>query len=616
MSQREAEVLQAIAGHLSNTQIASRLHISVRTVESHVSSLLRKFGVPDRRALAELAPAAAARPPAGAGDGPVAGLPATRTAFIGRDREQAAILEALACGRVVSLVGPGGVGKTRLAVRTAETVATQFPFGGVFVDLVPVREGFVTQAVAALLGITERPGRSLDAALHEYLSRGRSLLVLDNCEHLLAVVAAFVEKLLADCPGLTVLATSRERLAVPGERTVTIPPLSLVAEGTDDAEGSEAEALFIDRARATDPEFTASPAVVGKVCARLDGVPLAIELAAARSASLGVDGLLAGLDDHLRLLAGSRGGQERHRSLRTVIDWSYDLLDENERVMFRRVGAFVGGFDLDAAAAVWPDGNRGMVADLVGRLTDKSLLRHRRGPDGSRWQMLETIRAYALDRLAASGEEAEVRDAHLNWAACVSADLEQRAEAGQQWRSAFDTVADDLRAALARNPGPENGGVSHGLARALGHLAYARRFMLESREHYEAAAARAPGPLDAAADLRAAADVARTAGHTPAAFDLLLAAADQARSAGDNSARTAALAYAAAIADRFAEDFPEKVPHERLCELTDEAARGCPSSDPVCTAYVTAAGAWTAPPEKTVPDPALASQALAAARRT
>jgi len=391
MSQREAEVLEAIAAHLSNTQIASRLHISVRTVESHVSSLLRKFGVPDRRALAELAPAAAARPPAGTGDGPVAGLPATRTAFIGRDREQAAILKALAGSRVASLVGPGGVGKTRLAIRTAEATATQYPFGAVFVDLVPVREGFVTQAVAALLGITERPGRSLDAALHEYLARGRSLLVLDNCEHLLAVVAAFVEKLLADCPGLTVLATSRERLAVPGERAVTIPPLSLVAEGTDDAEGSEAEALFIDRARATDPEFTASPAVVGKVCARLDGVPLAIELAAARSASLGADGLLAGLDDHLRLLAGSRGGQERHRSLRAVIDWSYDLLDENERVMFRRVGAFVGGFDLDAAAAVWPDGNRGMVADLVGRLTDKSLLRHRRGPDGSRWQMLETI---------------------------------------------------------------------------------------------------------------------------------------------------------------------------------------------------------------------------------
>jgi len=126
--------------------------------------------------------------------------------------------------------------------------------------------------------------------------------------------------------------------------------------------------------------------------------------------------------------------------------------------MFRRVGAFVGGFDLDAATAVWPDGNRGMVADLVGRLTDKSLLRHRRGPDGSRWQMLETIRAYALDRLAASGEEAAVRDAHLIWAASVSAYLEQRAETGQQWRSAFDTVADDLRAALTRNPCPGDGG--------------------------------------------------------------------------------------------------------------------------------------------------------------
>src|SRR5262249_53430221 len=161
------------------------------------------------------------------------------------------------------------------------------------------------------------------------------------------------------------------------------------------------------------------------------------------------------------------------------------------------------------------------------------------------------------DRLAASGEEAAVRDAHLNWAACVSADLERRAETGQQWRSAFDTVADDLRAALARNPGPGNGRGRHGLARAPGHPPHAPRFMLESREHYEAAAARAPGPLHAAADLRAAADVARTAGHTPAAFDLLLAAADQGKTAGDSSARNSALAYAASIADRFAEDLPE-----------------------------------------------------------
>ena len=560
--------------------------------------------------------AVAARPPPGTGAGLVAGLPTARTSFIGRDREQAMVLAALADNRVVSLVGPGGVGKTRLAARAAEAAAASYPFGAVFVDLVPVREGFVSQAVAALLGVIEGPGRSLDSALQDHLARGQSLLVLDNCEHLLEVVAPFLEKLLANCADLAVLATSRERLAISGERTVTVPPLSLISDGTGSTVGSEAEALFIDRALANDPDFAATPAVVGEVCARLDGVPLAIELAAARSASLGVDGLLAGLDDHLRLLAGSRGAHERHRSLRAVIDWSHDLLDGAERAMFRRAGAFIGGFDLDAAVAVSADGNRGTVADLIGRLTDKSLLTHRRGPEGSRWQMLETIRAYALDRLAESDEEEPVRDAHLTWAASVAEDLERHVETAQQWRAAFDTVADDLRAALARVPGPGTEDVSHRLARALAHLAYARRFMVEAREHYRAAAARTPNLSQAAADLRAAADVAMTEGHGAAAFGLLLESAERAQNAGDDSARAAALAYAVTIADRFAAEFPEEVPHDRLRELLDEAARVCPADDQVAAAYLAAAAAWIAQPEKTVPDPALSSDALAAARLT
>jgi len=569
-------------------------------------------------ATAAAATPAASSPPGAAGPGRVTGLPTARTSFIGRDQEQALVLAALAGSRVVSLVGPGGVGKTRLAARVAEAAAASYPSGAVFVDLVPVREGFISQALAALLGVTEGPGRSLDTALHEYLGRGRSLLVLDNCEHLLDVVAPFVEKLVANCGDLTILATSRERLAIPGERRVTIPPLSLVpggTGGTGGAAGSEAAVLFIDRARASDPDFTAAAAVVSEVCARLDGVPLAIELAAARSASLGVDGLLAGLDDHLRLLAGSRGAHQRHRSLRAVIDWSHDLLDADERAMFRRAGAFIGGFDLDAAAAVAGDSSRGAVADLVGRLADKSLLTHRHGPEGSRWQMLETIRAYALDRLAESDEETAVRDAHLRWAASISGDLERRAQTARPWWAAFDTVADDLRAALGRDPGPAARSVSHQLARALGHLAYARRFMVESREHYRAAAERAPNPGEAACDLRRAADVAMTEGHGAVAFELLLASAQRAAIAGHDSARTAALAYAVIIADRFAAEFPAEIPHDRLRQLLDEATRSCPPDDLVAAAYVAAAAAWIAQPEKTVPDPDLSGEALAAARR-
>jgi DNA-binding CsgD family transcriptional regulator len=220
MSQREAEVLEALGAHLSNAQIAGRLHISVRTVESHVSSLLRKFGVADRRELAELAQAVlapAARPPAAP-----RGLPALWTSFVGRDYERDAIVAALKTSRLVSLIGPGGVGKTRLAVEVAREATFSFPSGCAFIDLVPVTGEFVTQAVAALLEVTEEPGQLLDKAVLDHLASGRWLLVFDNCEHLLAVVAAFAERILAACPGVTVLVTSQERLAVPGEHAVPV----------------------------------------------------------------------------------------------------------------------------------------------------------------------------------------------------------------------------------------------------------------------------------------------------------------------------------------------------------------------------------------------------------
>jgi predicted ATPase/transcriptional regulator with XRE-family HTH domain len=563
----------------------------------------------------------AAQPPERPAAGPmrpaIAGLPAMRTSFIGRERLRATISAALADSQLVTLVGPGGVGKTRLAARLAEQAAPGYGLGAVFIDLVPVREGFISQAVAAQLGVTEGPGRSLDAALHEYLARGPSLLVLDNCEHLLEVVAPFVEKLLANCADLTVLATSRERLAIPGERTVIVPPLSLAGNGRTGTAGSEAETLFFDRARANDPGFSAAAQVVGEICARLDGVPLAIELAAARSASLGADGLLAGLDDYLRLLAGSRGAQARHRSLRAVIDWSHDLLEPDERVMFRRMGAFIGGFDLDAAAAVSPDVGRGAVADLIGRLTDKSLLTHHRGPEGSRWQMLETIHAYAVDRLAESDDQLAVHDAHLTWAAGLAAELERRVQAPDGWRAAFDAVADDLRVALRREPANAQArAVSHRLARALGHLAYARRFMVEARTHYQAAAALADRSDEAAVDLRTAADVAMVQGHGTIAFGLLLTAADRAGAGGDSSARASCLGYAVTIADRFAAEFTAEVPHDQLRSLLDDAAAAAGPGDPVASAYVAAARAWIAHAEKTVPDLALASAALAAARLT
>ncbi|MGW0068095.1 ATP-binding protein [Streptosporangium sandarakinum] len=616
VSAREAEVLEALGARLSNSEIASRLHISVRTVESHVSSLLRKYGVADRRALAALAGGAAppeAAPPGrtAAPPGRMAGLPAALTSFVGRERERAAVLAAFGESRLVTLLGPGGVGKTRLAAVVAGDAAPSFPAGGAFVDLVPVGGGFVAQAVAAALGVTERPRQPLEDAVAERLGRGRSLLVLDNCEHLLDAVAGFVERTLSVCPGARVLVTSRERLGVPGERIVPVAPLPVA---------SDAERLFLDRAAAADPGFTADPAVVAELCARLDGMPLAIELAAARSASLGADGLLATLDDVLRLLAGGRGAVERHRSLRAVIGWSHDLLGEEERTLFRRLAVFTGGFDLDAAVAVTRGGGRGPVADVLGRLVDKSLVVRRGGE--SRWRLLETVRAFAADRLAAAGETDETRRRHLEWAAATATALEDRTAGATAlpdpraggWRDDFDAVADDLRAALAGSP-PGPGAVPHRLARALGRLCYARRFLTESLDHYREAAERAPDPGEAARDLRSAADGAHAvapAGHH--AFESLLASADRARAAGDGDAVAVALAAAVVTANRFSAGFPAEVPHERLSALLEEAAAAGDRGDPVVAALLAAAAAWNAGREKMAPDPVLAAAAAEAAR--
>ncbi|MFI0481704.1 ATP-binding protein [Actinomadura sp. 9N215] len=422
--------------------------------------------------------------------------------------------------------------------------------------------------------------------------------------------AAFAERILAACPGTRVLVTSRERLGVPGERSVPIAPLP----------GSDAEALFHDRALAADPRFVADPAVVAGLCARLDGMPLAIELAAARGASLGATGLLAALDDALRLLSGGRGGDERHRSLRAVLSWSHDLLDEEEKTLFRRLGVFAGAFDMDAAAAV--GGDRAGVADLLGRLVDKSLVVHVRGRV-SRWRLLETVRAFARAQLSAAGEEDEIGERHLGWAASAASTLEGRL-GDPAWREDFDAMAADLRFALAGAGGP--GEVPHRLASALAHLTFARRHLLESFAHYRTAAAIAPDAASAAADLRAGAGCAHVSTTSNQhVFELLLEAAEQARRAGDPRGRAIDLARAVETACRFPEAFETDVSRERLSGLLTDAfeaagAAGAAEAervdDPEVAACLAVARAWLDGPDRGAPDPASAPSALAAARTT
>ncbi len=532
ISVREAEVLNALGEHLTNAQIAQQLHISVRTVESHVSSLLRKLGATDRRELALRSDAHSVWSTPGlefSPDAPqVIGLPATWTTFVGRTAELAELSRALSTNRLVTLVGPGGVGKTRLAVVAASDNAGLFAGGGgVFVDLVPVSPDFVLHAVAAALGVVERPQDPLEEVVHERLRVGRILLVLDNCEHVVEAAADLVRSVLASCPEVVVLATSRERLGIAGEQVVPLSPLGLTAL-TDSGDESEASRLFTDRAGHAD----ADPAVVAEICRRVDGMPLAIELAAARSDSLGLDGLLAGLDDHLRMLSRSSPTGDRHGSMRTVIEWSHQLLGDTERAAFRRLGVFVGAFNLAAAAAVAGDGDTAAASDVIGRLADKSLLVHLRHATGSRWQMLETVHAYAHEQLVASGEGDEARSRHHSWAAATARELEQVLDA-PGWQERFDAVAGDLRSALRLPRALSSGTDAFELALSLGHLTYARRFLGEASHHFEAAVARAPDAASAVVALRSAANEAYAEMRGEKTFDLLQEAFARSSVAGD-----------------------------------------------------------------------------------
>ena len=339
-------------------------------------------------------------------------LPRRSARLIGRQGEMHRIDEALAVASVVTLVGPGGIGKTRLATAAAQVAEADFDGGAWLIELAAVaNSNDVPRAVADILDIHESPGRNLTEAAVAALRERRALLVLDNCEHVVDGAAALVHAVVDGCPLVQVLATSRERLGLDHERLIAVGPL--------DPSGSGAE-LFRERAQALDPTFdthTSRPDVE-EICRRLDGVPLAIELAAARTRTMPPADLLARLDNSLRLLTGGhRSGVEHHRTLRAAIQWSYDLLSPHEQLVFQRLSRFVGPFDLSAAEAIAAadDVDALHVDELVARLVDQSMVLVEPGPFGRRFQLLESMRQFGVEHLVASGEDDAVADRHVRW---------------------------------------------------------------------------------------------------------------------------------------------------------------------------------------------------------
>jgi predicted ATPase/DNA-binding SARP family transcriptional activator len=464
-----------------------------------------------------------------------AGLPVRLTPLVGRERELDAVADALTRSRLLTLTGPGGAGKTRLALAAAKSAEASFPDGVCWVELAQIDDpGIVGQAVASGLEVPDTPGQDPAEAVAGYIADHRVLLVLDNCEHLAGETAKLAENLLGACPGLAVLATSRETLGVEGEVNWRVPPLSLPATGPGVTAAalasSAAVVLFEQRARLVRPSFRVTDdnaAKVASICQRLDGLPLAIELAAARMRMLSSAQLAERLDDMFAVLVGgARSAPPRHQALHAALDWSHQLLDAHERVTFRRLAVFYGGFTLEAAERVAAGGDISADAmlELVTRLADKSLLRVDDALADSRYQLLVTIREYAAERLAEAGEVDQVRRAHLDHymeLAESSADRIERIEVGgpgpgagsgavagsgaaagqlERQLDRLDAELPNLRRAFEYASETGEAVAALRIAGALGRYAYLRGRYQELRQWMDAAVTSAP---DASAALRA-----------------------------------------------------------------------------------------------------------------
>jgi predicted ATPase/DNA-binding CsgD family transcriptional regulator len=388
---------------------------------------------------------------------PYRALPVHASRFVGRQRELAEVGRLVGRSRLVTLTGAAGSGKTRLALEVAVRVGGSRPDGPCLVELASLSEGeLLPHAFASALQIREVKARPVLDMLQEKLAGYEGLIIVDNCEHLIEACAELVDRLLRRCPGLTVLATSREPLHVDGEVVWLVPTFSLPNEGASmrDTMRAESVALFVARARQAAPRFeiTASNAAeVGGICRRLDGLPLAIELAAARVAALDLASISEQLNDRFRFLTGGfRTAPQRQRTLRAAVDWSYELLTSAERQVFDRLAVFAGGFDTEGARAVCPGGSvlAGQVVDLLGRLIDKSLVvAVDLVAEPRRYRMLETLRAYGLERLREEGQLEMYTRRHADYLDSLSGSSVEAWDSAE-WLLLMKREVDNFREAL------------------------------------------------------------------------------------------------------------------------------------------------------------------------
>src|SRR5579863_2408156 len=445
-------------------------------------------------------------------------LPVRLTPLVGRESELDDVVQAVARSRLVTLTGPGGAGKSRLALAAARAAQACFPGGVGWVELAPVEDpALAGQAIATRLDVPDTPGQDATEAVAEHVADHRLLIVLDNCEHLAEAAAGLTEYLLAACPNLAVLATSREALGVEGELSWQVPPLSLPpAEPVPSAAAlakSDAVKLFEQRAQLVRPSFRVTDdnaAAVLTICQRLDGLPLAIELAAARMRILSSAQLAGRLDDIFAVLVGgARSAPPRHQALRATLDWSHDLLGDDERAVFRRLAAFSGGFTLAAAEQVSAGGDirPDAMLELLTRLADKSLLRVEHARGGTRYHLLGTIQDYAAERLTEAGEADQVRQAHLEYvtglverAAAGIEQVEEQAGPLELELDQLDTELPNVRRAFEHAQGRGDPEAALRIAAPLDRYAYLRGRYHQVRQWMDEAVAAGP---DAPAALRA-----------------------------------------------------------------------------------------------------------------